>query len=185
MQKLLTMLIRYEYGEHKVWSVVRVPSPEEEDGRQLHRELRSLRKEKTRTTNRIRGLLATQGIRLESRMDLSDAQLEAIRLWNGKALPAALKSRLKREWEHVLFVKKQIQALEGERRCAMKKREGADKQQESADLDKVRQLAMLGGHWCSWELGVGTRALWLEEVWQRAASGIAVGSDTDALPERR
>ena len=74
------MLIRYEYGEHKVWSVVRVPSPEEEDGRQLHRELRSLRKEKTRTTNRIRGLLATQGIRLESRMDLSDARLEAIRL---------------------------------------------------------------------------------------------------------
>ena len=43
----------------------------------------------------------------------------------------------------------------------------------------------VGGHWYSWELGVGTRALWLEEVWQPAASGIAVGSDTDALPERR
>ncbi len=34
VQKLLTMLIRYEYGEHKVWSVVRAPSPEEEDRRQ-------------------------------------------------------------------------------------------------------------------------------------------------------
>src|SRR6266568_6603208 len=43
----------------------------------------------------------------------------------------------------------------------------------------------VGRHWYQWELGVGTRALWLEEVWQRAASGIAVGSDTDALPERR
>ncbi len=172
------MLIRYEYGERKVWSVVRVPSPEEEDGRQLHRELRSLRKEKTRTTNRIRGLLATQGIRLESRMDLSDAQLEAIRLWNGKALPAALKSRLKREWEHVLFVKKQIQALEGERRCAMKKREGADKQQESADLDKVRQLAMLGG--------IGTHGSWVlvRELfgWRKFGNRRQVGSLSGLTP---
>jgi len=78
----------------------------------VHRELHSAKKEKTRTTNRIRGLLATQGKRLESRMDLSDARLEAIRLWDGKPLPPALKSRLKREWEHVLFLKKQIQVLE-------------------------------------------------------------------------
>ena len=41
-----------------------MPSPEEEDRRQLHRELRSLKKERTRTTNRIRGLLAGQGFGL-------------------------------------------------------------------------------------------------------------------------
>ncbi|MBI4482880.1 MAG: hypothetical protein HY652_08325 [Acidobacteria bacterium] len=28
VQKLLTMLIRYHFGEHKVWCVVHVPSPE-------------------------------------------------------------------------------------------------------------------------------------------------------------
>ncbi len=32
--KLLTMLIRYHGGEHKLWSVVRVPSPDDEDRRQ-------------------------------------------------------------------------------------------------------------------------------------------------------
>ena len=38
-RKLLTMLLRHSAGEKKVWSVVRVPSVEEEDRRQLHREL--------------------------------------------------------------------------------------------------------------------------------------------------
>ena len=37
--KLLTMLIRYHDGESKVWSVVRIPTVEDEDRRQPHREL--------------------------------------------------------------------------------------------------------------------------------------------------
>ena len=102
----------------------------------------------------------------------------SIRLWNGKALPAALKSRLKREWEHVLFVKKQIQALEGERRRALKKQEGADKQQESADLDKVRQLAMLGG--------IGTNGSWVlvRELfgWRKFGNRRQVGSLSGLTP---
>lgn len=138
VQKLLTMLIRYCYGEQKVWSVVEVPSPEEEDRRQLHRELRTLKKEKTRTTNRIRGLLASQGVRLESRMDLSEGRLDAIRLWDGSVLPSALKSRLKREWEHVVFLKQQIVALQSVRRAALRG-------QEEPDLAKVRQLSTLRG----------------------------------------
>ena len=38
-EKLLSQLIRFKNGEEKVWSVVRVPTPEQEDGRQLSREL--------------------------------------------------------------------------------------------------------------------------------------------------
>src|SRR5262245_49638052 len=64
---LMKLLIRHDLGEKKVWSVVRVPTVREEDARQLHREMRSLQKERTRTTNRIRGLLANQGIRLPGR----------------------------------------------------------------------------------------------------------------------
>ena len=37
--KLLAMLIRYHGGERRVWSVVRVPTPEQEDARRAHREL--------------------------------------------------------------------------------------------------------------------------------------------------
>ncbi len=37
--KLLVMLLRYAGGERRVWSVVRVPTPEEEDARRAHRGL--------------------------------------------------------------------------------------------------------------------------------------------------
>ena len=34
----VTMLVRWQQGERDVWSVVCVPSVEDEDARQLHRE---------------------------------------------------------------------------------------------------------------------------------------------------
>jgi transposase len=56
VRKLLTMLLRHMAGERKVWSVVRVPSVEEEDRRQLHRELTTAKQDRTRVINRIKGL---------------------------------------------------------------------------------------------------------------------------------
>jgi transposase len=56
VHKLLTMLLRYIAGEKKVWSVVRVPSVDEEDRRQLHRELTTAKQDRTRVINRIKGL---------------------------------------------------------------------------------------------------------------------------------
>ncbi len=134
-RKLLTMLVRYHAGERKVWSVVRVPTVEEEDRRQLHRELRTLKKERTRTTNRIKGLLANQGIRLEKSGDVSQ-RLGRLRLWDGSPLPAGLLARLKREWEHAEFLHGKIVELERERRQEI--REG-----RSPAIEKVRQLMLL------------------------------------------
>ncbi len=136
--KLLTMLMRHYYGEPKVWSVVRPPSREEEDRRQLHRELRALKKEKTRTTNRIKGLLASQGVRLDGRMDLGGKRLDQIQLWDGAPLPQGLKSRLKREWEHVSFLKRQIADVKATRQALLK-------EDKEPDLKRVQQLNMLQG----------------------------------------
>jgi transposase len=47
VQKLLSQLLRYHDGEDRVWSVVRVPSVEQEDGRQLHRDWEALTEERT------------------------------------------------------------------------------------------------------------------------------------------
>jgi transposase len=80
--KLLGMLVRFHAGESKVWSVVRVPTVEDEDRRQLHRELRTLKKERTRVTNRAKGLLANQGIRLPKGVDLGGI-LDTVRRWDG------------------------------------------------------------------------------------------------------
>ena len=67
--KLVSMLIRYHNGEKKAWSVVHVPSVEAEDKRHLHRQLLTLRKDRTRHINRIKGLMASQGVRVALRAD--------------------------------------------------------------------------------------------------------------------
>jgi transposase len=60
---LLRTLIAWCRGERHVWSLVRIPSIEEEDLRRSHRERSRLIHERTAHINRIKGLLFAQGIR--------------------------------------------------------------------------------------------------------------------------
>jgi transposase len=140
VNSLVRMLIRYSYGEKKIWSVVRVPSEEEEDRRQLHRELSSLEKEKKRTSNRIRGLLATQGIRIKGVLDLSGKRLDTLRVWDKRSLRQGLKDRIRREWDHLVFLKEQILTLTRERQKALNQKEPSN---EHPDMEKIRQLQKL------------------------------------------
>jgi len=94
--KLLNMLIRYHNGEAKVWSVVQVPSKEAEDRRHLHRQLATLKVDRTRHISRIEGLLASQGVKLPLRADFLD-QLATVQLWDGRPLLPGLRARLVRE----------------------------------------------------------------------------------------
>jgi hypothetical protein len=63
--RLLTMLIRYYAGERRLWAIARIPSPEQEDERRVHRELGRLRQERTAHSNRIRSLLVLHNLRTE------------------------------------------------------------------------------------------------------------------------
>jgi hypothetical protein len=134
-RKLVSMLLRYHTGERRVWSVLHVPTVADEDRRQLHRELRTLQKERTRVTNRVNGLLAAQGVRLPKGTALKGA-LATVRLWDGSALPAGLRARLERECEHAQFLRATIGQLERERQRAIAHGRGPA-------LDKVRQLLRL------------------------------------------
>lgn len=144
--KLLTMLMRYDGGERKVWSVVHVPSAEEEDRRQLHRELLSLKRDRTHHINRIKGLLASQGVVLEVKTDFL-AALERVRLWDGSRLPVGLRSLLEREVERLDLVKQQIHRLEVQRKAAIR---------NSTDpaMEQVRKLMRLKG--------IGVNTAWLD-----------------------
>lgn len=62
--RLLAKLIRHHAGERGGWSVVRVPSVEEEDARHLHRELGRLKRERLAHRVRMQSLLVTQGVRM-------------------------------------------------------------------------------------------------------------------------
>jgi transposase len=66
VRKLLSMLMRYVYGERQAWQVVKVPSVEAEDHRHLHRDLETLKQERASMMTRIQGLLSSQGLRVTS-----------------------------------------------------------------------------------------------------------------------
>ena len=114
VQKLLALLLRYHSGERRVWSVVRVPSVEQEDGRQLPREWEILKKERTLHRNRIQALLASEGVSVALKADFAKG-LESASLWDGSPLPAELKLRLKKEWERLELVERQIREVKKHR----------------------------------------------------------------------
>ena len=94
---LLRLLWRYHNGEREALRIVRVPSVEEEDARELGRELITAKRDCGRVTSRIKSLLFKEGIHLTSLRDLP-AELPRLRLWNGESLPKGLVERIGREW---------------------------------------------------------------------------------------
>jgi transposase len=143
--KLLTMLMRYQAGEKKVWHVVHVPSAEVEDHRHLHRELTDLKEQRTQHINRIKGYLSNQGVCLEVRDDFPEI-MEHQRLWNGESLPVGLRARLLCEYQRFQLVQQQIKALEAERRESLR-------HSTQPDVEQVRQLLRLRG--------IGINCAWL------------------------
>jgi transposase len=113
--KLVTMLIRWDQGEKKLWAVVQVPSAEDEDARQLHRELICLKDERTGHVNRIKGLLAGLGLALPIDLRLPQ-RLDGLRQWDGSPVPADLRLRILREFDRWQVVDIQIRSLETEQR---------------------------------------------------------------------
>jgi transposase len=96
VRKVLTMLMRYHYGERHGWRVVNVPSVAAEEQRPLHRDLETLKQERARTSNRIKGWLSRQGIRRASVHKVPEP-LDALRLWDGSPVPkGSLKGILSR-----------------------------------------------------------------------------------------
>jgi transposase len=145
-EQLLKLLIRCHQGERKVWSEVRVPSEEEEDARQLHRELKQLKEEQTAHTNRIKGLLASYGVTVPVNRHFP-RQLEAVRTWNGRPLPEDLHQRLLREFARMQQLNGHIRHLENERGRHLR-----DDQQD-AGIGQMRKLLQLRG--------IGPNMAWL------------------------
>lgn len=169
--KLVTMLIRAESGEQKVWSVVNVPMLTEEDRRQVHRELLFARRDRGRHTNRIKGLLASQGVPL-ARIQELPGHLVTARLWDGTPLPPLLCARLEREGETVVAYTTRIRALKQERRALLQT-------PDDPAIAQVRQLNQLRG------IGIDSAWLYVMEffAWRqfrnrRQVGGLAGLTDT-------
>ena len=169
--KLVSMLIRWQHGESKVWSVVQVPGVDDEDRRQLHRDLLELKAERTEHTNRIKGLLAGCGLALVKIDEDFPEVLTGLRQWDDQAVPAGLQQRLLREHERWRFVDRQIKDLENER--ARKIRTSDEK-----PMPKVRQLLNLRG------IGVNSAWLYVMEFfgWRQIRNRKQLGSLAGLTP---
>jgi transposase len=135
--KLVEMLIRFHNGESKVWRVVRIPTVQDEDRRQRHRELIDLKGQRTEHSNRIKGLLATFGLDALVNAEFP-RRLERLRQWDGEPLPPQVTERILREFARWQQVDEQVRALSSEQRRAV--RDDAEPQ-----VELVRQLLGLKG----------------------------------------
>ena len=170
VHKLLTMLLRYAAGETKVWSVVRVPRVEGEDRRQLHRELLPAKRDRTRLINRIKGLLAAQGLTLSLHGDVP-RQLALLHVWDGSPVPPGLRQRLTRDWEQLECLAHRIVQLEAERRELLRT-------SQAAAIRQARQLLTLKG--------IGGNSAWLFVMeffgWRAFRNGKEVGALAGLTP---
>jgi transposase len=143
--KLVEMLIRWHNGERKVWSTIHVPTVEQEDQRQLHREMLKLKAERTAQGNSIKGLLAGLGLCVIVDETLP-TQLENLRQWDGAKLPPFLHQRLLREFQRWQLIDRQIRELEAERMAKIR-------DDKTPHVEKVRRLLNLKG--------IGDNGAWL------------------------
>lgn len=139
-EKLLSMLIRYQAGEPRVWSVVRVPTQEEEDARRAHRELGRLGHERTAHINRIRALLVMHNLRVK---------YVGGRLWqrwwgqHADELLPGVRAEIEREGERLALVRAQMRAIEAQQQQAV----------AAGSEVQVARLARLGA--------IGVRSGWV------------------------
>lgn len=119
-EKMLRTLMGWARGERQVCSMVRPPSPTEEDERRLTRERGTLVTERIRHVNRIKGLLATQGtFDFEPMHKDRRKRLEALRRWDGQPLPPRLKAELIREMDRLELAIAQLKEVEAGRDLAL------------------------------------------------------------------
>jgi len=111
VEKLLDLLIRhYCFGLRQAFRVVRVPAEAAEAGQRLHREDEHLLKQRTRSSNRIKGLLIAQGVEVPLRKDFL-RRLDEVRLWHGEGLSTELKIELRRLYAQYALFNEQLREL--------------------------------------------------------------------------
>ena len=138
---LLRALMAWWRGDRAACHMVQVPSVEREDARRTHRERQRLITERVQHVNRIKGLLATQGIYDYQPLRRDRwARLADLRSGDGGELPPRLRREIERELKRLELVLEQIETIEAERDAAATEPAVGD-----ADAAKVALLARLGG----------------------------------------
>ena len=134
---LLSALVRWVGGDHLACKPIRIPGPEAEDDRHLHREIRVLQKEMQAHMSRLRALLGVHGHRGVKRKELK-AIIDGGKGPTGVEFLPRLKARLAREYKRLLVAEKQLDELRKQQREEVKN-------PGSAATQMVKRLCELKG----------------------------------------
>jgi transposase len=127
-EMLVRTLAAFKRDEPRVCSMVVPPSPAEEDRRRLSRERRTLIKERVEHSNRIKGLLASQGIRGYQPLHRDCRErLAELQTGDGRPLLPRLKAEIIRELDRLELVRQQINEVEAARDAVLQSQDAEGK----------------------------------------------------------
>ncbi|WP_171181816.1 IS110 family transposase [Ruegeria sp. HKCCD8929] len=172
-EALVRTLMAWKRGEPRVCSMVRAPTPEEEDRRRVCRELKTLIGERIRHVNRLKGLFFSQGIGgYEPRNKDRRERLEDLRTGNGRPLPKHLKALALRELDIIELLNRQIETVKIERDALLE-----EARADGCAPEPVRMLLGLKG------IGPGfAGALWSEGLFRQFANRRQVAAYAGLAP---
>jgi transposase len=172
---LLRALMAFARGERRVCAMVRPPTREAEDARRLTREREALLAERIRHTNRIKGLLATQGVfGFEPGWQARRARLEELRTPQNQPLPPRLKAEILRQIERLELILRQIAEVEAARDAAL----AAEQAAPVLDTEHTPPAALPNE-------GVGARLLRLKGVGPETAAVLRLEAFHRSFGNRR
>jgi transposase len=113
VESILRALVAWDRGERGRAAMVVVPTPAIEDDRRLSRERASLVREQTRHVNRIKGLLASEGVHgFEPRAAGAAERAAGLVTGDGRPLPPRLVETVRRELLRLALVVDQVAEVE-------------------------------------------------------------------------
>ena len=137
---MLRVLAAWLAGDGQICSIVRVPTPEEEDAKRPHREREHLVQTKLRLENRIKALLFTQGIRSRPSLRSWERDMAELRTGDGRALPPLLRTELDRLRRQLVLILELIRELEAEQAAAIEAAADDAMVQKIVGLQRIRGI---------------------------------------------
>jgi transposase len=137
---MLRVLAAWLGGDRQVCSIVRVPTPEEEDAKRPHREREHLVQERQRLENRMEALLFTQGIRGRPSLRSWERDIAKLRTGDGRALPCLMQAELNRLRRRLVLILELIHEMEAERAKALAAEGDEAMTRKIADLQRIRGI---------------------------------------------
>jgi transposase len=142
---MVRVLASWLSGDRQICSMVRVPTPEQEDAKRRHREREHLVQDRVRIENRIEALLFTQGIRKRPSLRSWSRDLDALRTGDGRALPPLLRAELDRLRRRLELVLELIRELEAEREATL----SATADRSSQQIAALQQIRGIGANFAA------------------------------------